>query len=95
MAARSSEQMMLLDREFHGALARASRNAVLRELLSRLHDRSLRFWFISLNTPGHHASVQSQHEEILAAIRDRDPAGAEAAMRAHIEAFRANIMRHV
>lgn len=93
-AARNTEQLMLLDREFHHILARASRNAVLGELLGRLHDRSLRFWFISLNTPGHQASVQRQHELILSAIKDRDPGGAEAAMRSHIESFRENIMRH-
>lgn len=95
MAARNNEEMMLLDREFHGTIARASRNSVLGELLSRLHDRSLRFWFISLTSPGHHASVQEQHSEILAAIRKRDPAKAEEAMRVHINAFRTNIMRNV
>lgn len=95
MAARNNEQMMLLDRQFHGTIARASRNAVLGDLLGRLHDRSLRFWFISLTTPGHHSAVQSQHADILAAIRNHDPAGAEEAMRLHIEAFRANIMRHI
>lgn len=93
--ARKSEPLMLLDREFHGVLARASKNGILADNLAKLHDRSLRFWFISLNRPGHHASVQAQHEAILAAIRDRDPSGAEQAMRAHVEAFRENITRNI
>ena len=93
--ARNSEHLMRLDREFHGVLARASKNAVLADYLAKLHDRSLRFWFISLNRPGHHESVQAQHEAILAAIRDRDPDGAEQAMRAHIEAFRENLTRNM
>jgi DNA-binding FadR family transcriptional regulator len=38
-------------------------------------------------------SVQQQHLAILAAIRDRDPDGAEQAMRAHIEAFRRNLLQ--
>lgn len=95
MVARNNEQMMLLDREFHTVLARASKNAVLREVLGKLHDRSLRFWFISLKAPGHHASVQDQHHAILAAIRDRDPQAAEESMRAHIEAFRRNVAQYL
>jgi len=93
MNERDAEQLMLHDREFHGVLARASKNAVLGDFLSKLHDRSLRFWFISLNTPGHHKSVQEQHEAILDAIKRHDPAGAVDAMRLHIESFRTNIVR--
>ncbi len=93
LATRDGERLMRLDREFHGVLAQSARNPVLTELLGRLHDRSLRFWILSLNTPGHHLSVQQQHLAILAAIRDRDPDGAEQAMRAHIEAFRRNLLQ--
>jgi GntR family transcriptional regulator, rspAB operon transcriptional repressor len=93
MNERDAEQLMLHDREFHGLLARASKNAVLGEFLSKLHDRSLRFWFISLNTPGHHKSVQEQHEAILNAIKRHEPDSAVDAMRTHIESFRANIVR--
>jgi DNA-binding GntR family transcriptional regulator len=93
--ARSSEQLMLLDREFHATIARASHNAVLRDTLMKLHDRSLRFWFISLNRPGQHESVQRQHEAVLAAIKARDPGGAQDAMRAHIEAFRKSLAENL
>jgi DNA-binding GntR family transcriptional regulator len=93
--ARNSEQLMLLDREYHGVLARASKNVVLADGLSKLHDRSLRFWFISLNRPGHNDNVHAQHEAILASIRDHDPDGAEQAMRAHILDFRENLMRSI
>ena len=86
---------MLLDREFHGVLARASKNAVLADCLAKLHDRSLRYWFVSLDKPGHHRNVQEQHEAILAAIKLRDPDAAEAAMRTHIEDFRNNLMRNI
>jgi DNA-binding GntR family transcriptional regulator len=93
--ARNSEELMLLDREFHGVLARASKNAVLADCLAKLHDRSLRYWFVSLDKPGHHRNVQEQHEAILAAIKLRDPDAAEAAMRTHIEDFRNNLMRNI
>ena len=53
-AVRNIEQMMLLDREFHSHVARAARNTVFAGILGKLHERSLRFWFISLTAPDHH-----------------------------------------
>lgn len=93
--ARNIERMMLLDREFHLLLARAARNDVLADLLGKLHDRSLRFWFISLTERAHHENVQHQHGAILDAIRTHDPNAAEAAMRDHIESFRANVAKYI
>ncbi len=89
---RDVERLMRLDREFHGAIAQSSRNAVLADILGRLHDKSLRFWILSLNTPGHHARVHTQHCAILDAIRARDPSAAEQSMRNHIEDFRRNLL---
>ncbi len=94
-AVRNVEQMMLLDREFHLVLVRAARNDVFADILSKLHERSLRFWFISLTDIGHHGEVQEEHRAILRAIRDRNPDEAEAAMRNHIESFRKNVARYL
>ena len=45
---RNIEDLMLLDREFHLLVARMANNDVpAAELLRTLHERSLRFWFIS------------------------------------------------
>jgi DNA-binding GntR family transcriptional regulator len=88
---RNIENMMLLDRQFHLLIARAAKNSVLGELLRSLHERSLRFWFISLNAPTQYQSVHREHHAILRAIRRRHPDRAEAAMRGHIESFRANL----
>ena len=88
---RDIEQMMLLDREFHVALARATRNDVLAEILRKLHERSLRFWFISLVDASHHGEVQVEHQTVVQAIRDRNLDAAEGAMRSHIESFRRSI----
>ena len=88
---RNIEQMMLLDREFHFLIARAAKNAVLTELLRNLHERSLRFWFISLNVPTQYELVQSEHSAILDAIKRRDPDAADVAMRRHIESFRSSV----
>jgi DNA-binding GntR family transcriptional regulator len=90
---RDVEQMMLLDREFHDVLAQAARNGILAGVLRNLHERSLRFWFISLRDPEHHRRVLAQHRAIVDALLSRQPDAAEAAMREHILAFQRNIMR--
>jgi len=90
---RNVEHMMLLDREFHLLLTRAAKNHVLTEVLRGLHERSLRFWFISLSAPAQHECVCTEHQAIVEAIRQREPLAADRAMRAHIESFRANVTR--
>jgi DNA-binding GntR family transcriptional regulator len=90
-ALRNVENMMLLDREFHLLIAKAAKNDVLTELLRTLHERSLRFWFISLTAPAQYDVVQHEHGAILDAITHRKPDLAQAAMRRHIESFRANV----
>jgi DNA-binding GntR family transcriptional regulator len=92
---RNVEELMLLDREFHLLIARAAKNEVLIELLRNLHERSLRFWFISLNAPTQHETVQREHSAIFTAIHQRDPDSAESAMRRHIESFRANVSQYL
>lgn len=92
---RRVEAMMALDREFHALLSAAARNRILIELLSNLHDRSARFWFISLRAREHHERVCEQHAAILEGIRAQDPDLAERAMRAHIDAFLANVTRQL
>jgi DNA-binding GntR family transcriptional regulator len=92
IAAKNVELMMTLDREFHLRLARASRNDELADVIRRLNERSLRFWFISF-TSDHHRSFQKQHEAIVEAVSRRNGDAAERAMRAHIDAFRGTVAR--
>jgi DNA-binding GntR family transcriptional regulator len=92
---RDIRKMMMLDREFHQLLGGASRNFELAEVLRKLNERSLRFWFISFTTPDHHHSFQRQHEAVFDAICRHDADAAEGAMREHIEAFRKNVARHL
>jgi DNA-binding GntR family transcriptional regulator len=95
IAGRDIHTMMSLDREFHLLLARATKNFELAEVLRKLNERSLRFWFISFTTPDHHHSFQQQHEAVFEAVRSHDGDGAERAMRAHIEAFRKSVVRQL
>jgi GntR family transcriptional regulator, rspAB operon transcriptional repressor len=92
---RDIKQLMLQDREFHDTLARAAGNSVLTDVLRNLHERSLRFWFISLRDPDHHLSVLAQHRAIVAALQSHNPDAAETAMREHILAFQRNVTRQV
>jgi DNA-binding GntR family transcriptional regulator len=92
---RNIRKLMLLDREFHLLLGSASRNFELAEVLRKLNERSLRFWFISFTTPDHHHSFQRQHEAVYDAIRRHDADAAESAMREHIEAFRKSVARQL
>jgi DNA-binding GntR family transcriptional regulator len=87
--------LMKLDREFHLLLASATKNFELSEVVRKLNERSLRFWFISFTTPDHHHSFQRQHEAIFKAITDHDADAAEQAMRVHIEAFRKSVARQL
>jgi GntR family transcriptional regulator, rspAB operon transcriptional repressor len=93
VALRNVELMMLLDREFHLLIAQSAKNDVLIELLRSLHERSLRFWFISLNAQNQYERVQDEHSGILAAIRKHNADHAEAAMRDHIESFRSSVLQ--
>lgn len=95
MEERNVERLMLLDRQFHDMLARAARNSVLADVLRNLHERSLRFWFISLRDPEHHKKVLAQHRAIVEALKSRRADAAAEAMREHILAFQNNVTRQV
>lgn len=95
VADRDVHGMMLRDREFHLVTAQASKNAELVEVVRRLNERSLRFWFISFTTPDHHNRFQEQHEAIFEAVRAHEPDRAESAMREHIDAFRRSVARQL
>lgn len=92
---RNIEQMMLLDREFHMTLARAARNNVLAGILQNLHERSLRFWFISLTAAEHHREVQQEHRAIYEAIKRHDANAAGKAITDHIDSFRRTVTRYL
>ncbi len=92
---RNIQAMMMLDRDFHLALGRATKNTELAELIRKLNERSLRFWYIAFTTPDHHNSFQEQHEAILTAVRSHDASRAALAMRAHVEAFRKSVARQL
>lgn len=86
---------MELDRAFHQTIAAAARNAVLADILRGLHDRSLRFWFVTLSEPHHLADVQREHCALFERLSARDAAGARAAVERHIDSFRSTLVQHL
>ncbi|GAB3629350.1 GntR family transcriptional regulator [Pandoraea terrae] len=95
VAAHDVAAMMAIDRDFHLAVSRASRNQTLADLLRGLHERSLRFWFLALSAPSHLEDVHEEHLELFEALKARDVAAARAAIQRHIEEFRTHILKAI
>jgi GntR family transcriptional regulator, rspAB operon transcriptional repressor len=93
--ARDREKLMNLDRAFHRLISDAAHNPVIADILTMLHERSLRFWFIAFGNELQLRRIDEEHRAILAAIKGRDRAAAEAAVRAHLESSRNHIMRAI
>ncbi|UHD46443.1 GntR family transcriptional regulator [Aureimonas altamirensis] len=74
------------DAEFHDLIAQAGGNEPVRDALSRLHTHIhlFRLHYHSRAT----AEANEEHERIIAALKIRDAAAADAAMREHIERSR-------
>jgi len=90
---RDLEGSMNLDRRFHALIANATRSRTLTEILRGLHNKLLRFWFLSLAEHQHLQRIHDEHLSIYEAIARGDPEAARQAMLSHIEAFRTNIVR--
>lgn len=69
---------------FHEAILAQADHPMLPELVARLHLPVFRVQFRVLLGPGTMARSQADHARIVAALRAKNPAKAEAAMRAHI-----------
>jgi DNA-binding GntR family transcriptional regulator len=73
-----------LNRDLHGRVREIAGQPVASELLDRLQGQLVRHQFRLALRAGRPARSLPEHLAIVAAIADRDPAGAEAAARAHL-----------
>ena len=73
------------DAEFHGSIAFAANNSVVLKVMDVLMDLLRDTRERSLQVDGRMQKSLAGHKRILAALRRRDAAAAEAAMRRHIE----------
>lgn len=72
------------DYDFHLAVAKASHNRFLVDAVGHLNCGSLRLWYRGYLQLGIER-INEDHRRELAAIRQQDPAAAEAVARSHIE----------
>jgi DNA-binding GntR family transcriptional regulator len=76
-----------LDQRLHRQVYRCTHNPFLERTLNEYYVLTLRIWFLALDRVARLESAVHEHRELLEAIRDGDPARAEAAMRRHVEGF--------
>jgi DNA-binding FadR family transcriptional regulator len=90
------DSFLALDQAFHRALAAASGNAVLATMMAGLRDSIeayVRHGAARLGDwPATARRLRTEHRDVLAAIRDGDPASAEARIRSHIETYHAETL---
>lgn len=80
------------NRLFHETLYRAAHNRYLVKTLSMLHESMALLGRTTLGLPGRSMEAFEEHDAIVSAIENHDPAGAEEACRSHIrKAYRARM----
>ena len=94
-AAHDTALLMELDRRFHNLISAAANNPVLGSQLSGLHDRSLRFWFITLSKPKHVSQILKEHREIVESLKAHDSQRAKEAAQVHIRSFISSVFSGV
>jgi DNA-binding GntR family transcriptional regulator len=80
-----------IDRAFHRALARSTRNRFLESTLERLYNLNLRLWYLALDQIGSMRAAVEEHRRILNAIEQRDGQQAQAIIQEHITSFQNRI----
>ncbi len=76
------------DVALHLAIANAARNHYLEDSLTRILPLSARLWHLLYRELGADRKFMFQHNDIVTAIAARDAAGAEAAVREHLQGAR-------
>lgn len=79
-----------LDRRFHIAIGRSSRNRVLASLVSALHHATEPVAYLELSPEVGRETVK-QHSKIVKAIKNQDPDAAESAIIEHLSYLRGHI----
>jgi GntR family transcriptional regulator, rspAB operon transcriptional repressor len=88
VAARRNDlrRLFQLDEEFHRAIFRAADLLAVAEEIEDLKAHLNRLRYLSVNWPRGADKITSEHEEILAALSDRDEDGAALSMTKHLRA---------
>jgi DNA-binding GntR family transcriptional regulator len=81
------------DLEFHKRIIAATHNQRLAQILATLDDQVHQIRALALRSPGRLEDALEEHERILRAISQHDPAEAGEAMHAHLRAARETALR--
>lgn len=92
-AAPAGAQAREVNRQFHRMLLESARNRFLLKSMSALQKTLLILGPTTLADPSRAGAAVSEHATVLAALQSRDGAGAESAMRAHVDAALAARLR--
>jgi DNA-binding GntR family transcriptional regulator len=68
----------------HRRLLAIGRHGIVERLISMLNSQVVRFQYRTILVPGRPEQSYAEHVAIVAAVADRDPVAAEAAMRRHL-----------
>jgi len=87
--------LLEIDQRLHGLIWRASQNALLETECRRMHEHSLRMWYLLVDRLQAAELHEDFFEEIAAAASTHDQQRADQAMRRHIMQFGDAIRRHI
>ena len=87
------DDFIACDRAFHRKLAQQSGNSVLSDFALKLHERSIRYWYLHLWQTMDVQATTRQHVAIADAIAEHDGDRAAQAMREHIESLKGRLMQ--
>lgn len=83
--AQTAHDLFAADRAFHTIIIEASGHQRIRETIGTLSDQIQRLRYLSAARAERAAQAHQEHRAIAAALLARDPVGAEAAMRLHLQ----------
>jgi DNA-binding GntR family transcriptional regulator len=91
----SAERSLRLNREFHAVIFACTRNKRLASLLMDMQDQVHRVRVLWPSTLARLGETWKEHEQILAALKERDGEAAERLMREHLECARASTLNGI
>jgi len=83
LEAGNTTRWVRMSTDFHALMWRLTRNGPLQHALADVHEAVARLLPSSLSHPGRADQSVQEHAQLLRALRDRDPTGAERIAREH------------
>lgn len=90
---KDAEHIRSMDSRFHDLMYDAAGSVVLYDTLMPLHKKTQKYRKASVENHSRAEASLKEHRDIFEAIAARDPEGAEAAMRKHVENAQKHIMK--